>query len=1183
MKELSKSDMKQLYANEKAISNVIGAILVLTVMVAFLGFLQVYSVPVLNKELENNHFNTVVDDLLDMKSILYAGAVYDIPSSAVFHTSLDYPGRTFLMNPSKPSATFTTRYDKQVTITYDGTTERVNSCTFGIEEKYNFFNAPGLVMEHGMIIGDTGSAGYIIDRPLLKDNNMNLLLLRCDNTSTGTGSSVSFNIYPAGSNNITVNNATLSFNTDYPALWNEYLATIGANWTLAGNIVTINYPNQTKIRVIGASLSTPSNLVLLPVTTPALDTTPPASVTNLMNVTYLPLYINWTWADPKDADFDHVMVYIDGAFRSNVGRGVQYYNASYFRPNSTHTISTRTVDTSGNVNATWVNHTASTSDLFTYVFGFLNITGTVANFTAARNANDSANAIFTESNYGTLNANIAGLGKTITTGVQQDAYNPGSLGAIDSNTDVTKPNITAAKQVKTVVYFMGQRENPAALAKGTAYTTSPVSVYLPENGVVVRNAWLELRQLSADTTVTSLTTLNMILNGVDYSVISGTYQKQTGESLVTVARANVTSAFSTFTNPTAFTASVISGNVNTNAQALLLYITYEYEPNSPTRLRTIRYPLGSNTTIIPADSVTNFNYNVSIPESATIRSSWFEITGKLDSASTTDAVIKAMSTGDTSFSTGVSYDMSQRDNYGFRYLFKTTPNFSPNILQALSVQNLNQKVYAMGGEVIVTYEYSRNEPVQQKTVKYFVGQQTAVGLTTTMTDSAAVFIPEQGVKIKSVYAKIRAAVQSGSGTITHTVSGSVGANPASAQAYRVDSTQKSISDYVIIYDMTPNASSLVNNTIVSVSNTFSNNKHGPPGTELYITYEYDPSSPVELKTVEYFAGQSPNQVLTFNGALNPAPEPDTLLWKPYLDYDVVSSANKVFTTTSAIDTSFSSLSVNYNPNEALTAGVLNGDSQGRINPLRNTYAINYSTTQAIADFTGTAKLTYAFRKNYSLNVTYTFTDTTPSPMWQSLSINDFSYADSLANVTVLNATSGRWEPIKTAAFGGGTSPAEHVNVTIGGSGNASSYDAGSGRIMLRYNWTGSLNSTNLGIDLLRVNVNYSVYRLNITTNTTNIPEGSTRQILQLRYNVSGDSFVLQIWNGSYWNSRATLNDTSISTRSIILQPDEMLPYGTMNGSDAAVNTYYMMVRYIDLNASTTKGNLYLDYQRVYTI
>ncbi len=137
------------------------------------------------------------------------------------------------------------------------------------------------------------------------------------------------------------------------------------------------------------------------------DTTPPASISNIA-ATSAPLYINWTWVDPPEPDFDHVAVYIDGTFMRNMTRGMQFYNASYFMPNSTHIISTRTVDTYGNVNTTWVNNTATTPPDYTYVSGFQNDTGTVSGFINALNASDGgASATFTEANVsGTYHLNI---------------------------------------------------------------------------------------------------------------------------------------------------------------------------------------------------------------------------------------------------------------------------------------------------------------------------------------------------------------------------------------------------------------------------------------------------------------------------------------------------------------------------------------------------------------------------------------------------------------------------------------------------------------------------------------------------------------------------------------------------------------------------------------------------------
>ncbi|VVB97701.1 Uncharacterised protein [uncultured archaeon] len=90
------------------------------------------------------------------------------------------------------------------------------------------------------------------------------------------------------------------------------------------------------------------------------DITPPASITSLHNITYAPNHINWTWTDPSNSDFSKAMIYLDGSFQTNVTKGVQYYNATGLTAGSTHTIATRTVDTSGNINLTRVNHTATT-------------------------------------------------------------------------------------------------------------------------------------------------------------------------------------------------------------------------------------------------------------------------------------------------------------------------------------------------------------------------------------------------------------------------------------------------------------------------------------------------------------------------------------------------------------------------------------------------------------------------------------------------------------------------------------------------------------------------------------------------------------------------------------------------------------------------------------------------------
>jgi uncharacterized protein YvpB len=88
---------------------------------------------------------------------------------------------------------------------------------------------------------------------------------------------------------------------------------------------------------------------------------PPAGITSLRNTTFQKDTITWVWTDPSSAEFDHVMVYLDGMFIANVTKGVQTYTASLLIPDTLHIISTRAVGANGQVNLTWVNSSARTA------------------------------------------------------------------------------------------------------------------------------------------------------------------------------------------------------------------------------------------------------------------------------------------------------------------------------------------------------------------------------------------------------------------------------------------------------------------------------------------------------------------------------------------------------------------------------------------------------------------------------------------------------------------------------------------------------------------------------------------------------------------------------------------------------------------------------------------------------
>ncbi|WP_370574707.1 PGF-pre-PGF domain-containing protein [Methanomethylovorans sp.] len=127
--------------------------------------------------------------------------------------------------------------------------------------------------------------------------------------------------------------------------------------TLAGSYNTAGYGYGVAVSGNYVYVADFNNgLVILQVDTG--DITAPASVTGLNEIGTGSSWIRWTWIDPSDDDFSHAMVYLDGAFVTNASAGS--YNLTGLAEGTSHMISTRTVDASGNINSTWVNDSATT-------------------------------------------------------------------------------------------------------------------------------------------------------------------------------------------------------------------------------------------------------------------------------------------------------------------------------------------------------------------------------------------------------------------------------------------------------------------------------------------------------------------------------------------------------------------------------------------------------------------------------------------------------------------------------------------------------------------------------------------------------------------------------------------------------------------------------------------------------
>ena len=90
------------------------------------------------------------------------------------------------------------------------------------------------------------------------------------------------------------------------------------------------------------------------------DNTPPQSITNLSLQAAGTAWFNFTWLNPPDPDYHRVMLYLNGSFKTSIPAPQNYCNFTGLDPDTLYELGTHTVDSSGNVNETWVNATART-------------------------------------------------------------------------------------------------------------------------------------------------------------------------------------------------------------------------------------------------------------------------------------------------------------------------------------------------------------------------------------------------------------------------------------------------------------------------------------------------------------------------------------------------------------------------------------------------------------------------------------------------------------------------------------------------------------------------------------------------------------------------------------------------------------------------------------------------------
>ena len=112
---------------------------------------------------------------------------------------------------------------------------------------------------------------------------------------------------------------------------------------------TLTYPNKgTYVLVLNMSETQNYTFAQESWTVTVVDVTPPATVTNLQNVSAGENWLYWEWDNPLDPDFSHVIVELNGTFIVNTSNS--FINTTSLFSDTLYELQLRTVDDSGNIN-----------------------------------------------------------------------------------------------------------------------------------------------------------------------------------------------------------------------------------------------------------------------------------------------------------------------------------------------------------------------------------------------------------------------------------------------------------------------------------------------------------------------------------------------------------------------------------------------------------------------------------------------------------------------------------------------------------------------------------------------------------------------------------------------------------------------------------------------------------------
>lgn len=233
-----REDTRAFNSDERAVSEVLGAMLIFAVLIAALGAYQAFVVPAENNNVEINHELDVNDDLVDVRGAIIESGLGNTVKTATVDIGARYADRTFTINPPDPAGELYTtdpegivitemRDGEEVTITSTILLGENETTSLVYEANFNEYDGSGpVVYEHSLVyqIFD-GSTLDRSEQRLVEGDEVTIISLVGDVDANGFGK-VDLEFRPGFLIRDTVESPTITLPTQLEdeEAWEELLA-----------------------------------------------------------------------------------------------------------------------------------------------------------------------------------------------------------------------------------------------------------------------------------------------------------------------------------------------------------------------------------------------------------------------------------------------------------------------------------------------------------------------------------------------------------------------------------------------------------------------------------------------------------------------------------------------------------------------------------------------------------------------------------------------------------------------------------------------------------------------------------------------------------------------------------------------------------------------------------------------